>query len=303
MNKKLLFEIGEVQTHSGQEYMMVEYIQNHATKLGLQVEYDQKGNMYITKGVSENYPCIVAHLDSVFPIEDDLHLIEVDGKVIGFNRLTMEQRGVGWDDKIGLYIALQLLEETDNIKVAFFLEEEIGCCGSYESDMKFFEDCGYVLQCDRSGNSDFVTTACGVDLSSQDFQTTIQHLVKHKGYTFCKYGGMTDVMALKERGLQVSCANISCGYYEAHMENEYIVLEDVQNTLDLVRNVVNYIGEERFEHTHEEITYRHKEYVLQWDMDEDPACSDCLAHPANLDSGLCDECEKYYELEYGFKFH
>ena len=33
--------------------------------------------------------------------------------------------------------------------------------------------------------------------------------------------------ALKRNGLEVSCVNLSCGYYEPHTDNEYTILSDL----------------------------------------------------------------------------
>lgn len=42
---------------------------------------------------------------------------------------------------------------------------------------------------------------------------------------------MTDVLELKERGLGVSCINLSCGYYEPHSDEEFTVKKDLLNCL------------------------------------------------------------------------
>ena len=44
-------------------------------------------------------------------------------------------------------------------------------------------------------------------------------------------GMMTDVLELKERGLGVSCINLSCGYYEPHSDEEFTVKKDLLNCL------------------------------------------------------------------------
>lgn len=51
-------------------------------------------------------------------------------------------------------------------------------------------------------------------------------------------GGTTDVYMLKRRGLPVSCANISCGYYEPHTDREYTILEDLHKCYRFVRHIV-----------------------------------------------------------------
>jgi hypothetical protein len=185
--------------------------------------YVHNGNIYVTKGYDMTYPCVVAHMDTVHAICEDLTPIEIDGKITGFNRVTMQQTGIGGDDKVGVYIALQCLKKFDSIKVVFFRDEEVGCHGSYEHDEGFFLDCQYVLQCDRRGNSDFITNGAGVELSSKRFQDDVMPLLFAHGYSFTN-GSITDVVALKESGIDLCMANISCGYYNPHCADEYVVI-------------------------------------------------------------------------------
>ena len=49
---------------------------------------------------------------------------------------------------------------------------------------------------------------------------------------------MTDVQELKERGLQVSCTNLSCGYYEPHTDHEFTIKKDLMNCLSLVEHII-----------------------------------------------------------------
>ena len=49
---------------------------------------------------------------------------------------------------------------------------------------------------------------------------------------------MTDVQELKERGLQVSCINLSCGYYEPHTDHEFTIKKDLMNCLSLVEHII-----------------------------------------------------------------
>lgn len=43
------------------------------------------------------------------------------------------------------------------MKVAFFVSEEIGCVGSRNADMGFFEDARFVIEPDRRGYEDLIT--------------------------------------------------------------------------------------------------------------------------------------------------
>ena len=42
---------------------------------------------------------------------------------------------------------------------------------------------------------------------------------------------------LVDNGLGVSVANMSCGYYDPHTDNEYVSVSDVNETLDLVLDI------------------------------------------------------------------
>jgi hypothetical protein len=48
----------------------------------------------------------------------------------------------------------------------------------------------------------------------------------------------TDVITLKMRGLEVSCANLSCGYYLPHTPHEFTCVEDLMNCYGFVRHIV-----------------------------------------------------------------
>src|SRR5690606_13210484 len=74
-------------------------------------------------------------------------------------------------------------------------------------------------------------------------------IIKHYGYRFAR-GMMTDVMTLKENGLPVSCANIACGYYNPHQDNEYVSVDDVINCRNMVFEIIGELGTQRFGHTY-----------------------------------------------------
>lgn len=237
-NKKhKLIEVLSIQSESYNQYRMFAYIIRELKRLGCDY-YTHDGNIYATKGIADKYPCVVSHMDTVHDIGEDLTVLEIDGALTGFNRYTMTQSGIGGDDKVGVFVCLQALASNDNIKAAFFRDEEVGCGGSYQADKDFFMDCRFVLQCDRRGNSDFVTNASGYELSNDLFQNDVLPIITKYGYSFA-HGAMTDVMALKSIGIPCSMANMSCGYYNPHMDNEYVVINDVFVTLDMVLDIIH----------------------------------------------------------------
>lgn len=228
-----LKQILAVQTVTFYTKLMNEYIVEICKSKGYSYKV-HKGNIYIIKGGGKSsYPCIIAHTDTVHDMAENLTVIEDAGELFGYNRETKNLTGIGGDDKVGIFIALEILNSLDSGKVAFFKDEEIGCHGSNLADVKFFKDCNFILQFDRKGNTDFVTNAAGEQLSNKLFQDAVKpYLIKYN-YNFCPNGGLTDVAELKSKGIEVSMANISCGYYNPHSDNEYIIIADVINAYNL----------------------------------------------------------------------
>ena len=193
-------------------------------------------NLYFTKGDSESYPCVVAHLDQVQKIHSsDFQAVETEDIIFGYSKANRQLEGLGADDKNGIWIALMCLEKYDAIKVAFFYGEEIGCVGSERADMTFFDNCRFVVEPDRRGYGDLITTISYTELCSEAFVKAIEpHLWGYKE----EHGMMTDVETLKTNGLKVSCINLSCGYYNPHSDEEYTVKEDLLNCLDFVEHII-----------------------------------------------------------------
>ena len=121
------------------------------------------------------------------------------------------------------------------MKVAFFVSEEIGCVGSRNADMGFFEDARFVIEPDRRGYEDLITNISYTSLCSDEFLKDIGF--NAFGYQE-EFGMMTDVLELKEKGLKVSCLNLSCGYYEPHTDHEFTVKKDLMNCLSLVEHII-----------------------------------------------------------------
>jgi tripeptide aminopeptidase len=247
--KQLLIDVLSVQTSSGQETMMINYIQEFVKTNVPQATLSIKdNNIYVTKGVAENYPCIVSHTDTVHDIHKDFQVFNNDDILFAFSNDKMKQVGVGGDDKVGVWICLQMLLELDIVKCAFFHSEEVGCVGSGQADMSWFKDVGYVFQSDRRGNNDFVNSIGGKDLFGKDFSDKIAPVLKHHEYKETS-GAMTDVEQLVDNGLDVCVANMSSGYYNPHTDSETVDYYDAQNCLDLIYNLIQHLGCERYTNT------------------------------------------------------
>ena len=261
MNKEEINElisIYNIPAHSYEEEKLINKVIKLFKKAGCRVTRSSTAsgtNLYITKGKlveGEYYPCIAAHLDEVHSVNDrgkySAFYDEESKTIKGYSTTHKEQCGIGADDKNGIWVALQAARKLDNVKVVLFYGEEVGCVGSSNAEMDFFDDCRYVLQVDRKGKSDVVTNISYVDIASQDFIDDLADISKEYGRQET-YGMMTDVLELTEKGVGIACINMSCGYYNPHTAKEFTVVSELQETLDFVLDICTKMTE-RYEHTY-----------------------------------------------------
>lgn len=238
MNTELLFKLYAIHSMSGNEKKMRRFIRKYINENcgDVTMVTDKKGNLLCTKGESKTYPCLASHMDQVQRKHSkDFEVMCNGDKCFGFSWKTMEMQGLGADDKNGIYICLECLKAFDVLKVAFFVGEEVGCVGSSNIDLSFFKDCRFIIEPDRRGGNDLITSMFCGQVCSKKFIEDIK--AEDYGYKE-ERGSVTDVGELTDRGVGISCLNLSCGYYEAHTDNEYTVLSELQNCLDFVMHVI-----------------------------------------------------------------
>ena len=240
----LLKRLYEVHSPSRGEKPMRKLLKKLCKQYGADVEKDKKGNLLVTKGKAKTYPCICAHMDQVqHAHSEDFTVLRVGDVIMGYSPKSMAQQGLGADDKNGLWIALSLLRERRVLKCAFFMGEEVGCIGSSAVDMEFFKDCRFCIQPDRRNGGDLITNIGG-KLCSDAFLEALDG----KLYGYLPTDGLsTDVGTLAQRGVGISCVNISCGYYHPHTDHECTKWGELCNALDFARHVCRLRG-----------TYRHE---------------------------------------------
>jgi hypothetical protein len=260
-----LIEVMSVQSSSYKTKDMRKFIKRKLREIDGVTMYSKDGNLYAVKGEigdDEKYPCCVSHTDTVHDIVKEFKVYEQDGWLFAMDTHKLLQAGIGGDDKVGIFVCLEMMRRCDTIKCAFFRDEEVGCIGSSEADMSFFEDVGYVFECDRKGNTDFVTSISG-ELSSPEFQESIEPVIKDFGYKFTD-GGLTDVDQLKDNGLDVCVANMSCGYYRPHTSEEVVSIYDVYNVSNMVESLINHLGCNEWHHYRPAYSSRYSNYGYDW---------------------------------------
>lgn len=236
---QLLKQLYKIHSPSGSEKKLRKFIKDWIRRNvpDARYEVDNIGNLYIKKGEGETYPCLVAHMDQVQKTHSrDFQVVEAGDILFGFSLANVQLEGLGADDKNGIWIALKCLQKYPVVKCCFFVQEEVGCIGSSKCDMDFFTDCRYVLQCDRRGAHDLIPNIGGwTELCSKEFLEAIGY----EAFGFkTTTGMMTDVEALKNRGLEVSVLNVSCAYYRPHTDCEFTRKSELLNTLAFVENII-----------------------------------------------------------------
>lgn len=234
-----LLDVLMVQTNSENEKRMVLYLDKELGKLKLPYTIDAAGNVLVTKGKTNLYPCVTSHMDTIHKIVDNFKIYtDVDDKDLLFAMSNKKRVGVGGDDKCGVFACLYLLKVIPHLKVVFFSGEEVGCRGSGSIDKRFFSDCQYLIQLDRQGKRDFIQTYWGNKTVSHEFASEIGLIKKKYRYKNC-IGTVTDVMKLWNNKVGISCINLSCGYYKPHTAYEYISIKDLWNSVKFTEAIVN----------------------------------------------------------------
>lgn len=249
-----LKEVLSIPTKSRKEERMINYLKNVLTEKQYPFTVDEHGNVYVTKGNTEFFPCFVSHTDTVHEINENFIVKQINTPnetiLTGVDSKTGKPSGIGGDDKCGVFICLEMLDVLDNVKAAFFVSEEIGCIGSRFADPKFFSNVGYAIQFDSPENDSLSFTLMGDHLfdENSEFGDKTKNLILENGITKWERHPYTDVWQLIQK-FDFQCLNLAAGYFDYHTPNEYVVVEDVQNSLELGIKLSEILGEKKYFNT------------------------------------------------------
>ena len=254
----LLKKVLSVPTKTYKEDLMIQFLCEWLTENDIPYYVDKMGNVYATKQTDEieYFPCVVAHTDTVHELDtiniremmlpNDQNELKMALKAFNDEGLPT---GIGGDDKCGVYVCLELLRSLPNVKAAFFVSEETGCHGSRKADKDFFSNVGYVIQFDAPGNWMVSEYCMGVKLfdKESDFFDKCDKVLTEGFNSRNKYQShpYTDVYALKQQ-FDFSCINFAVGYYNYHTAHEYVIIDDVFNTLDIANKMIGELGYSKY---------------------------------------------------------
>lgn len=151
--------------------------------------------------------------------------------------------GIGGDDRCGVYMILEIVRKY-NCSVLFCEDEEIGGVGAkkfIETDLakELVTQFNYAIELDRKGNKDAVFYDCDND----DFEDFIT-----KDFYDTAYGSFSDISVVAPF-LKCAAVNLSCGYYNAHTKDEYVVLKEMDRSIEEVCNILERTTEkDKFEY-------------------------------------------------------
>lgn len=164
---------------------------------------------------------LIAHLDTV---HETLPYLIKHSKDKNGNDVVSSPFGIGGDDRCGVYMIFQVLKKF-NCSVLFCEDEEIGTVGaekftkhSISKGLKF----NYIIEFDRKGNNDAVFYDC----DNEDFEAFIT-----KEFFKTNWGSYSDISVVAPH-LGIAAVNLSCGYYNAHKKDEYVVIQEMETVIE-----------------------------------------------------------------------
>ena len=275
-----LKEILSIPSIHGREEKVRQYISDWAIKKGVSFYIDKIGNIYLTKGESDSYPCMVAHMDTVHKIQNSgIDIVEetyikdrydsssvcngkqvLRGYIGGKEHKYSNRTGCGGDDKAGVFLALEVMDSFEIMKCAFFISEEIGCIGSREADPEFFKNVAYAIQHDSPENDTISWYCAGYLLFNEDWakpelllneETGEEYYSGKIGDLLYEYGvrqfarhPFTDVSQLKKK-FDFQCINLPAAYYHYHSSNECVLIEGIETAYNLSVAIIHRLGNEK----------------------------------------------------------
>ena len=180
---------------------------------------------------------LTAHMDTVHKeTVKDFYENEEEGK-----HILSSPQGIGGDDRCGIYMILEIIK-THKCSVLFCEDEEIGGIGSTsfcKTDFIYdLSELNYLIELDRAGKDDAVFYDC-------DNPEFTKFITENTGYIE-SWGSFSDISILSP-ACKVASVNFSCGYYKAHTLAEEVVIEEMLNTIEIVKKLLD-VESKQFEY-------------------------------------------------------
>lgn len=195
--------------------------------LGSELQEDEFGNLFIKIGESD--VMFTSHLDTATSaLTEVVHVIDgpfikTDGKSI-----------LGADDKAGVTIMLNMIENKIPGLYYFFLGEEVGCVGSKKVANKYktekIEGINKVISFDRRGTDSVITFQSGQRCCSEKFGEELSKQLNLAEDSFSYKNDPTGLLtdSIQFISIYPECTNISVGYRSEHTFSETQNIEHLE---------------------------------------------------------------------------
>ena len=178
---------------------------------------------------------LVAHLDTVHAKLPKT--FEYDANL----QALSSPDGIGADDRCGVYMILEVIKRY-NCSVLFCEDEEIGGIGAEKFMKTKLADkltFNYIIEFDRKGHNDAVFYDC----DNPEFEAFITD-----GYYKTAFGSFSDISIIAPE-LKCAAVNLSCGYYNAHTTSEYVIIPEMENSINAACEILERTTEnDKFEY-------------------------------------------------------
>ena len=188
---------------------------------------------------------LVAHLDTVHA--------RVCSEIITQGGKISSPQGIGGDDRCGVFMIANIVKDM-HCSVVLCEDEEEGVVGAGKfAKTEYIKnlDVNYMIEFDRKGSDDAVFYSCG----NNEF---IDFILDNTGYKEAT-GSFTDISTLMPAS-KLCGVNLSCGYYKAHTLEEYVIPEEMMNTISVAKALIALECEKPFEYTAKQSSYASSSY-------------------------------------------
>ena len=193
---------------------------------------DHVGNLYY---YNENTPLVCAHMDNVWSAQahENLHNIRYDSQTT----IIKWSHNIWADDKCWLAFIDYLLETKylrqapTDLSILLCVEEETWMLWSRTASKNhdLLNTCNFCLILDRRNAHDIIRY-CEDDFLTCISEYTEKYWFKEADWLCCDLDSFCE---------QVPWVNLSCWYYNPHMDTEYIRFSEFENAVNMALEILN----------------------------------------------------------------
>lgn len=194
---------------------------------------NENGFLYATPEDNRVPVLLVAHMDTIHK-EQCKEIKDENGKL-------SSPQGIGGDDRCGVYMIMNIVKEL-RCPVLLTEDEEKGGIGANKfAKTKYINnlDVNYMIEFDRRGSNDAVYYSC----DNKDFKKFVEENSGMKE-NFGSYSDISTIMPASK----IAGVNFSCGYYNPHQTNEYVVFDEMIDVIEAAKFLIKEPCEKPFEY-------------------------------------------------------